>query len=272
MVDLLEKIQNYFEIFKNHSMDLNKFFSINSESNDFNLCSCKDFEICALGSQCKVSALVFTFLFGKTTKEIQYKSVDEIKKLINDMPNNSYLHFMIAVHSIIEFVGHRFIIFILKENENLHIFKIQSYVNSYSTRIDKISLEQLLFEMDKFISMFEHPEKTCLMTNEKNCSFWKKFTFEEIENNIEIPNYIHVFNYYQSPPNLNLPENFNELKLRIDNNFKVLIKNPLLLLDNYKKSEKILESTFGKPPTNNDAIDTIINRIKKLYSDLKKKE
>ena len=43
------------------------------------------------------------------------------------------------MNSITDFVGHRFIIFALKENNEISIFKIQSYVNSYTTRIDEIN-------------------------------------------------------------------------------------------------------------------------------------
>lgn len=262
---------NRFNFFKKHCNYFNKFYKINMNTDDFNRCSCKD-GLCALGTQCKVSALVFNYVFGEPKIDIQHKSVDEMIELIKNIPKNSYIHFMLAVNSIDEFVGHRLIIFALKENEKITIFKIQSYVNSYTTRVDELTIDECSAQMKKFFQLFQRPElnSECSKTTPKDCEFWKSFTFENLKVGIDIPTDIHVFNYYQSGRDLDQPKNFMELKRTIRNRMNELINNPLKLIENYKQQTNMLGQTFGLKQTfNENEMNSIINKVRELSEEFK---
>lgn len=265
---LLNYFKNIFEIFKKHCSYFNKYYKITKKTNEFNTCTCSQEHICALGSQCKVSALVFNFIFGEPSKDMQEKEVNEMIRIIDEMSDNSYVHFMIAVHSITRFVGHRFIIFVLKENQQIHIFKIQSYVNSYTTRIDKISEDELKTQMGTFISIFEKPNSSSLKTTQTDCDFWKTFAFEDLPVDVEIPNHIHVFNYYQSEPNLNESSNFLKLKERIKGRIELLLKEPQTLFNFYIKSNKLFEDVFGFSNIN-QKLNPIIQKIQNISKQVK---
>jgi len=262
---------NRFNFFKKHCNFFNKFYKINMNTDDFNRCSCKD-GLCALGTQCKVSALVFNYVFGEPTIDIKTKSVEEMMDLIKNIPNNSYIHFMLAVNSIDEFVGHRLIIFALKENEKITIFKIQSYVNSYTTRVDEITIDECSTQMKTFIQLFQRPDLNteCSKTTPEDCKFWESFAFDKLEVGIDIPTDIHVFNYYQSGSDLDQPKNFIELKRRIRNRMNELIDNPLQLIENYKEQTNMLRQTFGIESTlNQNEMESIITTVKKLSKEFK---
>ena len=268
---LLNFIKNRLSFFANNCSFFNKFFTIKIKSDEFNTCSCSCHhdEICALGTQCKVSALVFNYIFGEPSYNFSNKNVNEMIDLIKNIENNSYIHFMIAVHSIYEFVGHRFIILALKENEQLYIFKIQSYVNSYTTKIDEIAIDDLETEMRYFISMFEKPNIHCPKTSSEDCIFWKKFTYMDLPLDVEIPNYIHVFKYFLSEKNLNIDENFTKLKNRIKKNIKDLIENSENLLKVHKQTSRLLERTLGISNKQQQKIDSILDKIIQISKNFK---
>lgn len=270
---LLEYFRGMFSILEKYCSHINKLYTINTDE-EFNSCSCEDGKLCALGSQCKVTALVFCYIFGnpehnlyqqaKKNRNENQKTIESMKNKIKSMPNNSYLHFMVAVHSITEFVGHRFIIFIVKENNNLNIFKIQSYVNSYNARVDQLTEQKCYQQMSTFIKIFEKKNVNENFTKEEDNDFWKLFTFENLKANIEIPNYIHVFDYFQSESDLNLPKNFRRLKERINGNIEKITNNPREIINEYLKSSRVLSDTLGIQYTKNQKLNQIIDTISQI--------
>ena len=109
-------LRHQFDFFSENCPILNKCFKINCKEMDFNSCSCEK-GICALGTQCKVSALVFNSIMGEPDTDVNPKSFQEMEEIIKDMEDNTFINFCIAVNSIKpKFVGHRFNIICLKEN------------------------------------------------------------------------------------------------------------------------------------------------------------
>ena len=99
--------------------------------------------------------------------------------------------------------------------------------------------------MKTFIQTFHRPEQNseCSNTTPEDCKFWETFSFEKLEENIEIPSEIHVFRYYQSEENLDDPENFKVLKTKIRENMKTLINEPLKVIDEHKETFLVLLNT-----------------------------
>lgn len=255
--------RHLFDFFSESCPILNKCFKINCLDETFNSCSCEK-GICALGTQCKVSALVFNSIIGEPDNEISKHSFDEMEKIIQNMENNSYLNFCIAVNSVKpDFVGHRFNIICLKERDKYIFFRIQSYVNSYPFTYEELSYNDLKEQMTGFITIFiDNPNKEFIKNQGQ---LWKKFTRQQLSIGNKKPEKINVFHYY-----LYEIADFENWKNRILNNITNLLNNTKEKTNNLKENLDITSDTwFGDLSISKNYFQNIINNLSQTQSNLK---
>lgn len=252
-----------FDFFSENCPILNKCFKINCKEMDFNSCSCEK-GICALGTQCKVSALVFNSIMGEPDTDVNPKSFQEMEEIIKDMEDNTFINFCIAVNSIKpKFVGHRFNIVCLKENEIYTFFRIQSYVNCYPFSYEELSYSDLKEQMIGFINIFLDKGK---FTNNQG-KIWKTFTGEKLSIGNDKPETIHVFNYYIYEIN-----DLEEWKEKIINNIRRLIKETKDITNELKFRLEMFDDSFiGDFSLPSLLFKNIINKLIQTQSNLQLK-
>ena len=255
--------RHLFEFFSESCPILNKCFKIKCSDETFNSCSCEK-GICALGTQCKVSALVLNSIIGEPNKDINNHSFNEMEKIIQNMDNNSYINFCIAVNSVKpDFVGHRFNIICLKESDKYIFFRIQSYVNSYPFTYEELNYNDLKEQMTGFITIFiDNPNKEFIKNQGQ---LWKKFTKQKLSIGNKKPENIHIFHYY-----LYEIKDFENWKNHILNNVTKLLNETKEKTNNLKENLDIASETwFGNLSIPTNYFQNIINNLSQTQSSLK---
>ena len=260
-------LRHQFDFFSENCPILNKCFKIKCKEMDFNSCSCEK-GICALGTQCKVSALVFNSIMGEPKKDVSPKSFQTMETIIENMEDNTFINFCIAVNSVEpDFVGHRFNIICLKEKGKYIFFRLQSYVNCYPFSYEELSYKDLKEQMTSFINIFEDDKKSEIFTNQQY-KIWKKFTGEKLSigNNKPINN-ISYFKYYEI-----MITNKNQWENIIISNIRNLIKETKDESRYIKKMLKLLNDTFrGKFSINDSDFQDILDSIRETQENLRMK-
>lgn len=255
--------KHIFDFFSENCPILNKCFKINCSDDTFNSCSCEK-GICALGTQCKVTALVFNSIIGEPDEEITEHSFDGMKKIIEKMDNNSFINFCIAINSVKPgFVGHRFNILCLKENNKYIFFRIQSYVKSYPFTYEELTYNDLKEQMTGFISIFiNNPNKEFIKNQGQ---VWKKFTRQQLQIGNKKPENIHVFKYY-----FYKIEDFENWRKSILHNISKLLNNTKEKTNDFRETFDIVSDTWhGDLFTSKNYFQNIINSISQTQSSLK---
>ena len=255
--------RHLFEFFSDSCPILNKCFKINCSDDTFNSCSCEK-GICALGTQCKVSALVLNSIIGEPSEDINEQSFNEMENIIKTMENNSYINFCIAVNSVKpDFVGHRFNIICLKESDKYIFFRIQSYVNSYPFTYEELSYNDLKEQMTGFITIFiNNPNKEFIKNQGQ---LWKKFTKQQLSIGNKKPENIHIFHYY-----FHKIQDFENWKNSILNNVTKLLNTTKENTNNLKEKLNIASETwFGDLSIPTNYFQNIINNLSQTQSTLK---
>lgn len=241
--------------------DLNCFFKVMKGDLSLNRHSTNQSNIVRnpLKTQCKVTSDLINFIFNSNdsneniTEETIYYQTDhnlqfymnKIKSKIQAMESESnpcFLNFSISVYSISNnYCGHKFNCFCVKDGENTPIkfYLLQSFVVKYSFQYQEKSKENLLNQLEDFLSVFLSDNEQTQFTSQ-NVKKVQTFTFIPPEIGNSKPTDIGDVSFYYER-NIN-PSEFLERKLQNINTLLYQTKRTGKL---FYFLNKLLKESFG---------------------------
>lgn len=241
--------------------DLNCFFKVMKGDLSLNRHSTNQSNVVRnpLKTQCKVTSDLINFIFNSNdsneniTEETIYYQTDhnlqfymnKIKSKIQAMESESnpcFLNFSISVYSITNnYCGHKFNCFCVKDGENTPIkfYLLQSFVVKYSFQYEEKSKENLLNQLEDFLSVFLSDNEETQFTSQ-NVKKVQTFTFIPPEIGNSKPTDIGDVSFYYER-NIN-PSEFLERKLQNINTLLYQTKRTGKL---FYFLNKLLKESFG---------------------------